>query len=75
MLRKNDRISKQKKMNISIFNTTLSSIVILQTILFSRFKFKNRVINNKLNLNLIKSYKISKRQKSNFSQNKIKIYN
>ena len=50
MLRRNDRVSKQKKkINTSTSNATLSSIVIWQTIPFPRSKHKNRVANIKSN--------------------------
>lgn len=76
MLRRSDRISKQKeRMSTSTSSAAFSSVVILQTAPFPRSKPKGRVAGNKSDPSLVKPRGISKRQESNFSRNRTKIHN
>jgi hypothetical protein len=78
ILRRSDRIFKQKeRMSTSTSDTAVNLIVILQIDLLrrlSRFKLKNRLVETKFDTSSVKFREISKRQKSNFSRNRIKIY-
>ena len=62
MLRRSDRISKQKeRMSTSTSSAALSSVVILQTASFSRSKPRGRRAGNKSDPSLVKPRGISKR--------------
>ena len=78
ILRRSDRISKQKeRMSTSTSSAAVNSVVILQTDplrRLSRSKPKGRCAGQKSDSSRVKPRGISKRQKSNFSRNKTKIH-
>ena len=75
ILRRSDRISKQKeRMSTSTSSAALSSVVIWQTAPFSRSKYKGRVADTKSDRSWEKPRGISKRQESNFSRSRTKMH-
>jgi hypothetical protein len=77
IMRRSDRIFKQKEMSTSNFSAAMNSALISQTAPLRRLfrpKPKSRLAGNKSDSSPAKPRGISKRQESNFSRNRTKIH-